>query len=67
MAAVALGPVSVAIDASSDAFQYYEWGIMNSYVDCGTDLDHGVLVVGYGNTGGRRPINYWILKNSWGD
>jgi len=59
-AAVALGPVSVAIEADQAGFQSYKSGIFDGGTGgCGTKLDHGVLVVGY-------TADYWIVKNSWG-
>lgn len=59
-AAVAKGPVSVAIEADQSGFQMYHSGIFDG--PCGTQLDHGVLVVGYGTS----TEDYWIVKNSWG-
>merc|ERR1712072_407999 len=61
MAAVQKGPVSVAIEADQSGFQHYSSGIFSA--TCGTQLDHGVLVVGYGTDGGK---DYWKVKNSWG-
>jgi len=60
--AASKGPVSVAIEADSSVFQFYSSGVLND-ASCGTQLDHGVLVVGY-NTMASPP--YWIVKNSWG-
>ena len=60
--AVALGPVSVAIEADTKTFQLYTGGVITSSA-CGTNLDHGVLVAGYGTLDGTP---YWLVKNSWG-
>jgi len=52
-------PVSIAIQADQTSFQHYTSGILSGA--CGTQLDHGVLAVGYDSSAG-----YWLVKNSWG-
>ena len=60
--AVAQTPVSVAIEADTRVFQLYTGGVITGS-SCGTNLDHGVLVVGYGS---QDNVDYWLVKNSWG-
>jgi C1A family cysteine protease len=60
--AVSRGPVSIAIEADTKAFQLYTSGVLTGDA-CGTNLDHGVLIAGYGDESGTE---YWLVKNSWG-
>lgn len=54
-------PVAISIRAENDAFRQYKGGIIDG-PDCGTEIDHAVLLVGY-----NQKDNYWIVKNSWGN
>ena len=47
-------PVSIGVDANN--WSKYSSGIFNN---CGTRLDHGVLLVG-------ATEKFWTVKNSWG-
>ena len=62
LTAVTQQPVSVAIEADKSVFQLYKSGVLTSK-ECGTTLDHGVGIVGYGTL---DSTDYWKVKNSWG-
>jgi C1A family cysteine protease len=62
-AAVYTQPLSISIEADKLCFQFYKTGVLNN-TNCGTTLDHAVLMVGYGTDATSGP--YWLVKNSWG-
>jgi len=64
LTAVTSQPVAIAIEADQSCFQFYHSGILDD-ASCGTNLDHGVLAVGY-DTDAATGKDYWLVKNSWG-
>jgi len=61
--AISQGVVTITVDASSDAFNYYYGGIFDQAEACGTKLDHAIAAVGYGTDTDGTP--YFIVRNSW--
>ena len=46
------------------AFQHYTGGVLDDATACGAELNHGMLVVGYGDDA-ASGLPYYIVKNSW--
>jgi cathepsin L len=59
------GPLAVSIDAGNPSFRFYSSGVYDEPA-CKwkqDELDHSVMLVGYGSTEGGK--DYWTVKNSW--
>ena len=63
LAALNIEPVSVTVEADEWTWQMYDGGIVTK--DCGTDINHGVLLVGSGHDN-TKNLDFWRIKNSWG-
>jgi cathepsin L len=67
-AVATIGPISVAFYIVDDgSFHFYSKGVYEN-VECSSkleDLNHGLLVVGYGTT--EEGADYWLAKNQWGE
>ena len=58
-----VGPVGGAIN--SKAMHFYVSGVSEpGHTLCGDEIDHAVLLVGYGET--KERVKFWKIKNTWG-
>ena len=64
LACAKIGAFAASIDASQHSFQSYSSGIYDPNNCDSTNTNHEVGVVGYGT---HKDIDYWIVRNSWGD
>jgi len=55
------GPLAISVEASS--WSNYETGVFNGCNQTNPDLDHAVMLVGYGND--PQLGDYWLVRNSW--
>jgi len=65
VAVATVGPISVAIDASNPSFHFYHAGVYDE-PSCTSEIDHAVLVVGYGQENCGSGREYWLVKNRSG-
>jgi cathepsin L len=61
-AAIQIGAISAGIDAGHNSFQLYKSGVYYEPQCSSTQLDHSVLIVGYGTLGNN---DYYIVQNTW--
>jgi len=61
-AVATVGPIAVSVDASN--WHSYSSGIFNGCNQTNPDINHAVVLVGYGTdyTSGQ---DYWLVRNSW--
>ncbi|KAJ3430396.1 hypothetical protein M0812_23402 [Anaeramoeba flamelloides] len=57
------GVLSIAIDAAHTSFKFYSSGVYYEPECSSTELDHAVLLSGFGKT--TDGEQYWIVRNSW--
>lgn len=57
-----VGPLAVNVDAST--WSSYESGVFDSCSYDSLDIDHVVVLVGYG-TDEDSGLDYWLIRNSW--
>jgi cathepsin L len=54
------GPIAISVDAST--WSAYSSGIFDGCNQKNPDIDHAVVLMGYGTDNGK---DYWLVRNSW--
>lgn len=54
------GPIAINVDAST--WHAYEGGVFDGCNQANPDVNHVVVMVGYGEENGQK---YWLVRNSW--
>lgn len=57
-----LGPIAVSVDASN--WHAYKGGVFNGCNQVNPDIDHAVVLSGYG-IDHVTGLKYWLIRNSW--
>uniref|UniRef100_A0A061R1U8 Papain family cysteine protease containing protein n=1 Tax=Tetraselmis sp. GSL018 TaxID=582737 RepID=A0A061R1U8_9CHLO len=55
------GPVAISVDATE--WHFYEEGVFDGCNQVNPDLNHAVVLVGYGSD--PKHGDYWLVRNSW--
>ena len=55
-----VGPIAISVDAST--WHSYAGGIFDGCNQANPDINHGVVLVGYGEENGQK---FWTVRNSW--
>jgi cathepsin L len=63
-AVASLCPIAVSVDASN--WSLYKSGIYNGCNQVNPDIDHAVVLTGYGVDASSGNTQYWTVRNSWG-
>jgi len=59
-AVATVGPIAISVDASN--WHAYNGGIFDGCDHVTSDINHVVVLVGYGEDNGQK---YWLVRNSW--
>jgi len=66
LTALQIQTISVQLSGGKKPFQFYAGGVLDVDAgDCGTDMDHALLLTGAGLDPKSGKL-YWTVKNSWG-